>query len=174
MVGPFIPFEDGLTPGEERTLFEVGGSHFAVLICFEDMFPRLVADFARGEQKLDFIVNITNEGWFKDGSELDLHLAGAVFRAIECRAGFVRAANTGISAFVSPTGRITSTLTVDGRDREVAGVLHGRSLSTDTRSPYLAVGESFAWLCVAGCGLSLAAAAWPGAKLLLLRRRAGD
>ncbi len=173
VVGPFIPYKDGLTPGESRTLFDIDGSRFAVLICFEDMFPRLVAEFARGESKPDFIVNITNEGWFKDGAEVDLHLAVAVFRAIECRAGFVRSANTGISAFVSPTGRIVSTLTVGGRDREVAGVLRGHAMSTDARSPYLTVGESFGWLCVAACGLSLAAAAWPGAKLLLLRRRAG-
>ena len=171
IVGPFIPFKDGLTPGTSRTVFGIDGSRFAVMICFEDMFPRLVAGFARGGRQPDFIVNITNEGWFKDGAELDQHLAVAVFRAVECRAGFVRSANTGISAFISPTGRIVSTLTVGGRDREVAGVLRGRAVSTDTRSPYLALGESLGWLCVAVCGLCLSVAAWPGVKLLVCRGR---
>jgi apolipoprotein N-acyltransferase len=162
IVGPFIPFEDGLTPGTSRTVFTIDGWRFATVICFEDMFPRLTASFERGDTKLDFIVNITNEGWFKDGAELDHHLAIAVFRAVECRAGFARAANTGISAFISPTGRVLSALTVDGRDREVAGVLRGRATSTDTRSPYLVVGELFAWLCVAACSLCMLAAALPG------------
>jgi len=155
-VGPLIPYEEGLTPGAERTLFEIDGWHFAPTICFEDLFPREVADFARGETKVDFIVNVTNEGWFKDGAELDQHIAIAAFRAIECRAGFVRAANTGISAFISPTGRVLSTLSDQhGRDREIAGVLIERVTGTDVRSPYLFVGESFGGACVAGCILSM-------------------
>ena len=170
IVGPFIPFEDGLTPGASRTVFTIDGWRFATVICFEDLFPRLTAGFARDGPKLDFIVNITNEGWFKDGAELDHHLAIAAFRAVECRAGFARAANTGISAFISPTGRILSALTVDGRDREVAGVLRGRATSTDTRSPYLVVGELFAWLCVAACSLCMLAAAAPGVVRRCLSR----
>ncbi|MFH1730997.1 MAG: apolipoprotein N-acyltransferase [Planctomycetota bacterium] len=161
IVGPLIPFEQGLTPGAGQPLFEIDGWRFAPTICFEDQFPRLTADFGRGGQKMDFIVNVTNEGWFKDGTELDEHLAIAVFRAVECRAGFVRAANTGISAFISPTGRILSRLIVDGRDREVGGVLRGHATTTDLRSPYLALGELFGWLCVAvwalcSAGLALA------------------
>ena len=153
LVGPLIPFEEGMTAGTERTLFEIDGWRFAPTICFEDMFPRLTADFGRGKEKMDFIVNVTNEGWFKDGTELDQHLAVAVFRAVECRAGFVRAANTGISAFISPTGRILSRLIIDGRDREVAGVLEGHATTADLRSPYLELGELFGWSCVGAWAL---------------------
>jgi len=137
IVAPLIPYEHGVTPGAGPKLFECKGWRFAPTICYEDAFPGLVADFARGPEKMDFIVNVTNEGWFKDGIELDQHLAIAVFRAIECRAGFIRAANTGISAFINPTGQILSKLEVDGRDREVSGVLHGFATATDVRSPYL-------------------------------------
>ena len=150
VIAPLIPYEGGLAPGKHRVLFTVQGWRFAPTICYEDAFPDLVAGFARGKQKMDFIVNLTNEGWFRDGTELDQHLAIGVFRAIECRAGFVRAANTGISAFISPTGRIISILVREGRDREVAGVLHGLAMTADGSSPYLAVGELFAKLCVIG------------------------
>lgn len=152
LVGPMIPYEIGLTAGKTKSMFEIKGWRFAPTICFEDSFADLVADFARGKDEMDFILNVTNEGWFKDGAELDLHLAIAVFRAVECRAGFVRAANTGISAFVSPTGRILSTLVVDGKDREVAGVLHGVATTTETRSPYLRAGEWFGRTCAAAAG----------------------
>jgi len=152
VVGPMIPYKDGLKRGREPVLFEVKGWRFAPTICFEDSFAALVADFGRGKDEMDFIVNVTNEGWFKDGAELDLHLAIAVFRAVECRAGFVRSANTGISAFISPTGRVLSTLVVDGKDREVAGVLHGVATTTETPSPYLRAGEWFGRTCAAAAG----------------------
>jgi len=149
LVGPFVPYKEGLRAGTERKLFEVDGWRFAPTICFEDAFPELVADFARGGERMDFIVNVTNEGWFKDGGELDQHLAIGVFRAVECRAGLIRAANTGISAFVSPTGRVLARLTVDGSDRQVSGVLQGYALTAEGRSPYLSVGELFGRLCFA-------------------------
>ncbi len=170
VVSPFIPYKDGLEPGSRYRLFELNGWHFAPTICFEDAFPRLVADFARGEQKMDFVVNVTNEGWFKDGAELDQHLAIAVFRAVECRAGFVRAANTGISAFISPTGRSLSTLTVDGRDREVRGILHGYATTTDEGSPYLTAGELFGELCVAGWVLLTGCLALRGMRAWVRRK----
>ncbi len=152
IVGSMVPYQEDLHPGDRHVLFHIKGWRFAPTICFEDGFPDLVADFGRGEEKMDFIVNVTNEGWFRDGTELDQHLAIAVFRAVECRAGFVRAANTGISTFISPTGRIVSKLIVDSKaagptDREVAGVLHGVAMTTDTRSPYMTVGELFGTLC---------------------------
>jgi len=142
IVAPAIPYERGLDAGDRRVLFEVDGWRLAPTVCFEDGFPSLVASFAR-DGRVDVIVNVTNEGWFRDGTELDQHLAIAVFRAVECRAGFVRAANTGISAIISPAGQITSKLVVDGSDREVAGVLRGHVPVTTARSPYLVVGE---WL----------------------------
>ncbi|MFW6159176.1 MAG: apolipoprotein N-acyltransferase, partial [Planctomycetota bacterium] len=144
-IGPLVPYD--LSPGDEGRLFEIDGWTFAPTICFEDAFPGLVADFAREPGGADFIVNLTNEGWFKDGSELDQHLAIAVFRAVECRAGFIRAANTGISAFIEPTGRIRKRLVVDGRDREVAGVLHGVATTSREESAYLVAGEWFGTVC---------------------------
>lgn len=159
LVNRVVPGMRDLEAGSEHTLFEVGGWRFAPTICFEDAFPALVADFGRGSERMDFIVNVTNEGWFKDGAELDEHLAIGVFRAVECRVGLVRAANTGISAFIAPSGRVVSKLVVEERDREVCGVLHGVATTSTAKSPYLRVGEMFGKLCLLGWILSMLLAA---------------
>jgi apolipoprotein N-acyltransferase len=52
------------------------------------------------------IVNLTNDGWFWGSSELDMHLTGAVFRAVELRTPLVIAANTGFSAAIDGSGRL--------------------------------------------------------------------
>lgn len=155
LVHRVVPGMQDLEAGLEQTLFQVAGWRFAPTICFEDAFPELVADFGRGRERMDFIVNVTNEGWFKDGAELDEHLAIGVFRAVECRVGLVRAANTGISAFIAPTGRVISKLVVNGRDREVRGVLHGVATTAKHDSPYLCVGETFGKVCFVVWTLSI-------------------
>ena len=52
------------------------------------------------------LVNLTNDGWFWGSSELDMHLACGVFRAVECRKPLLIAANTGFSAWIDGDGRI--------------------------------------------------------------------
>ena len=53
----------------------------------------------------DFIVNITNDAWFKRSAGTYQHAVMTKFRAIETRKQIYRAANTGYSLIVSPTGR---------------------------------------------------------------------
>jgi apolipoprotein N-acyltransferase len=91
--------------GEAYTVMAVPQGRFGVLICFEVIFPDLVRHFARhGAQ---FLVNITNDAWFGYSPASYQHLSMVVFRAIETRLPIVRAANTGISAVIEPTGRLT-------------------------------------------------------------------
>ena len=54
------------------------------------------------------LVNLTNDGWFWGSSELDMHLACGVFRAVECRKPLLIAANTGFSAWIDGDGRIAA------------------------------------------------------------------
>jgi apolipoprotein N-acyltransferase len=51
-------------------------------------------------------VNITNDAWFHDSSELDQHLAVMVFRAVENRNHYYTCCYSGISSFVAPDGEI--------------------------------------------------------------------
>ncbi len=118
----FMPYDPGFTPGRSPQLFELDGSAFGVSICYEDTLPRVVRAIAGG--RADIFINITNDGWFRGSPELEQHFAFCVFRAVENRVPVVRAANTGISGFVEPTGRIESILRDDaGRVKEVAGSL---------------------------------------------------
>jgi apolipoprotein N-acyltransferase len=109
-LSPLFPFFSSLvgigniTPGEEVVIFQLPRGKFGVLICFEVIFPELCREFVRNGA--DFMVTITNDAWFGKTSAPYQHLAQATFRSIENRMWLVRAANTGISAFVDPWGRI--------------------------------------------------------------------
>jgi len=98
----FMPegYEAAVSAGRERVLFRVKDTVFATPICYEDTKPSLLRRFrSDGAQ---FMVNLTNDGWFGDTAELDQHMANSVFRTVENRVGLVRAANTGISAGAIP------------------------------------------------------------------------
>ncbi|HYH97304.1 apolipoprotein N-acyltransferase, partial [Hyalangium sp.] len=76
----------------------------APLICYEAIFPGYVAEAVRKGAEL--IVTISNDSWFGRSAGPRLHLTLAAFRSIEMRLPQVRATNSGISAFISPTGEI--------------------------------------------------------------------
>jgi apolipoprotein N-acyltransferase len=75
-------------------------------ICFEDTVPRLTRRFLKDGPQV--IVNVTNDGWFKESPAAAQHFANAKFRAIELRRPMLRAANTGVTASVDTTGRATT------------------------------------------------------------------
>jgi apolipoprotein N-acyltransferase len=71
-------------------------------VCFEDTVPRLTRKFVRNTPQI--IVNLTNDGWFKESPAAAQHFANARFRAIELRRPMLRCANTGISAAIDTIG----------------------------------------------------------------------
>jgi apolipoprotein N-acyltransferase len=102
---------------------------------------------------VDFIVNISNDGWFAGTWELDQHLNLCVFRAVENRVPVVRSVNTGISAMIQSTGRITRVVEEDGVRRSVSGSIVGQVVLDDRLAPYTVYGDAFAY----GCLLATAA-----------------
>ncbi len=75
-----------------------------VLICFEILFPSIASKFVKNGA--DILTTITNDAWFGYSSAAMQHFSIAVFRAIENHRTMARAANTGISGFIDPTGKI--------------------------------------------------------------------
>jgi len=119
-------YRPGQTPGERDVLWQVSpaGPRFAVNICFEIVFPD---DFVRArEAGADFVVNISNDGWYDDSGERELVHAQTRFRAVENRRSVVRLSNTGISAVIGPLGEEVAVVEKDGRRLSVPGVLVGR------------------------------------------------
>lgn len=78
----------------------------APLICYEALFPEFVIESAQKGSQL--ILNITNDSWFGNWGEPQLHLALTAFRSIETRLPMLRVTNTGISALILPDGEITN------------------------------------------------------------------
>lgn len=77
-----------------------------VLICYEGILPHAARIYKN--KSADLLVNITNDAWFGPTSAPYQHFSMALFRAVETRLYMIRAANTGISGIVDPTGRIVS------------------------------------------------------------------
>ena len=95
----FTIFENHIRPGRAP-------ERFAVLICFEDLFPELSREFVI--KGAGFLVNITNDAWYKKTNAAHQHFQACVFRAVENRVFLARSANTGVSGFISPYGKIIS------------------------------------------------------------------
>jgi apolipoprotein N-acyltransferase len=195
---PFLawltPYEGdfGIQAGEKLTRFKLGKHHFGVLLCYEDTDPfmaRRYLESSKDEPAVDFLVNMSNDGWFDGSSEHEEHLAVSRFRAIECRRSMVRAVNMGVSAVIDGNGRVLKPTLVPGTAppvwlvsedklripdlpqsqwhefKQKAGILKA-TVPIDSRfSFYAATGD---WLPI-GCWLALLVGT---GRAIVLRRRA--
>ncbi|MEZ4524805.1 MAG: apolipoprotein N-acyltransferase [Desulfobacterales bacterium] len=127
--------------GKQGDILSADRFRLGVLICYEIIFPELSAAAVRNGA--DLLANITNDAWYGNSSAPYQHFSMSVFRAVENRRSLVRAANTGISGFVSPTGRILRT-TALFRDAVVTERLSVINLKTF----YTCHGDLFAILCL--------------------------
>jgi apolipoprotein N-acyltransferase len=180
----WLPFMKYLTP--------VGGSFAAgvrarpfpmpdlrvttsVLICFEDTFPHVArADI---QPDTDFLLNLTNNGWFGESAAQWQHAANAVFRAVENRIPLVRCANNGLTCWVDAYGGMHDVYFPGSTDVYAAGYKTADVPLLPTgelRSPtfYTRRGDWFGWGCVSVVGLRLAwfaARSWRGRARTPLR-----
>jgi apolipoprotein N-acyltransferase len=135
-VGDFRPGKAGKTiPWEKGAL--------GVQICYEIIFPGLSRAMVKNDAVL--LINITNDAWFGKTSGPYQHFSITVFRAVENRRALARAANTGISGFIDPAGRIlTSTPLL-----QEAAVTRTLPLIR-SKTFYTRFGDLFALACLAG------------------------
>jgi len=99
-----VPAAGDFSPGKGPKLLSPKDFLIGPLICFEAIFPELARKLAR--QGAELLVNVTNDAWFGRTSAPYQHLSMAVLRCVETRLPMARAANTGVSAFIQPNGRI--------------------------------------------------------------------
>jgi apolipoprotein N-acyltransferase len=140
-----------LEPGARPLVFPGPPAPFGVVICYEGIFPELVREFVKDGAR--FMVNMTNDAWFGMTSGPPQHLAMYPFRAVEHRLAVVRAANTGISAFIAPSGRIARSLPLFER-----GTLVDLIALHPTTTLYTRFGDWLVWLSAAITTAGLAGA----------------
>jgi len=163
--GEFIPYDEIIPwpkfivpegkksfelPGEDHTIFELNGAKFGVIICWESHFPGLFRAFVK--KGANFMLNITNEGWFGEAG-LYQKMVTSVFRAVENRVSIARAANTGVSCFIDPYGRITGRVQNNGKDILVEGYLTQNIPLSHERTFYTSYGDVFVYLSIIMMGL---------------------
>ena len=140
-----------LEPGSRAFVFPGPPAPFGVVICYEGIFPDLFREFVNNGARV--MVNMTNDGWFGRTSGPGQHLAMYPFRAVEHRIAIVRAANTGISAFVAPTGQVVRHLGLYSR-----GVISDRIPLRQGRTLFTRLGDWMAWTSLALAAVSVGVA----------------
>ena len=120
--GEFLPFENLLTSfglkkitqgyqsfssDNERKVINFSNFSFLPLICYEIIYS---GNLKKDKKDFDFIINISEDGWFGDSIGPHQHFSHSIFRSIEEGKNLLRSANNGISAHIDATGRVISKL----------------------------------------------------------------
>jgi apolipoprotein N-acyltransferase len=168
----FAPYDYdySITPGKQFTRFPLNRYHFGVIICYEDTDPTLARQYVRSAEAgpvADFLINISNDGWFDGTSQHEQHMAICRFRAIECRRAVARAVNMGVSAVVDSNGQVIALPGPTwGKSKKVESVLTA-SIPIDHRgSLYAQWGDWLPWTCWLAIGAGfLGTFFWPSQSL---------
>jgi apolipoprotein N-acyltransferase len=150
-VKPIVEAVSDFAPGTEATLLPVGTHHASTAICYEVIFASLMRQFVVNGSEL--LTTITNDAWYGTSSAPYQHWDQAAMRAIEGGRYVARAANTGISGFVDPYGRVLQKTTLFTPATLVADLRFIRE-----RTIYSRVGDLVAWLSLAATVAALLAA----------------
>jgi len=116
--GEFLPFENlfkkagikkithgynSFSPDIKRDLLKISDLKFLPLICYEIIYS---GRLNKQKVNFDFILNISEDGWFGKKIGPEQHFSHSVFRAIEEGKNIIRSSNNGISAFINPKGEV--------------------------------------------------------------------
>lgn len=145
-MGRIIVGMEDMLPGKGFHPLPLDEEKVGTLICYEAIFPEIAAEYRRLGVRL--FVNITNDAWFGRTAAPYQHLSMVKLRAVENRAYIVRAANTGISAVIAPTGEVVARTGLFERT-----VLKGKIKWTDGMTFYSRFGDVFAYGCFAATAI---------------------
>ena len=120
--GEFLPFENffkkiglkkitrgyqSFSAGNNRELFIIDSFNFIPLICYEIIYSGIFSSLL---EKTNFIINISEDGWFGNSVGPVQHFSHSIFRAIEEGKNIIRSANNGISAYIDANGLVLNKL----------------------------------------------------------------
>lgn len=131
-----LKYFGGYGRGADQPPYQLPFGKFGVLICYESIYPQLSREYRKGGA--DILVNITNDAWFGRSIAPYQHESHLVLRAIENRVGIIRSANTGISEYVDPLGRVHGATPLFTREART-----WVAQTTDLQTPYVLAGD---WL----------------------------
>ncbi len=158
---PSMP-SGGLEPGRLPVHFQMTRprARIAPLICFEDVFPHVARESV--DEETDFLLNLTNNGWFGTSAAQWQHAADALFRAVENGVPLVRCTNNGLTCWMDAQGRMHEVYFPGSADIYQAGfkIVHvplRTAWEKSHRTIYNHYGDLFGWIC---SGIVLASVAW--------------
>ncbi|MBH43960.1 MAG: apolipoprotein N-acyltransferase [Gammaproteobacteria bacterium] len=128
-----VPMSDISEGNRNQSFIKFKNYNIYPLICYEIAYPDLIYT---NKDEYGLILNLSNDGWFGDSFAPHQHLQIAQIRAIETQSYILRAANTGISAVINPTGKINNFIPLNEE-----GVLTGNIFTTKFLTPYMVFGD---------------------------------
>jgi apolipoprotein N-acyltransferase len=143
---------DGFTPGREMVVLPTKAGPISTAICYEIVYPGAVRSAVLAGSQL--LTTITNDAWYGHSSAPYQHFVQASMRSIEEGRYLARSANTGISGFVDPYGRVLQQSRIFERT-----VMMGEVRMLDARTVYGRIGDLCAYLCALLTAVALLTAA---------------
>lgn len=147
VIGKIIPpladvnaYSQDISAGDAVNIIDTEYGRMGCLVCFDSVYERAARESVRGGAQI--LMLATNDSWFSDSVALDMHNNQARLRAIETRRSVVRAANTGISSVITPSGEVVDSIGALKRGFIVEDAEMRSELTLYTR-----IGDLFVLLC---------------------------
>ena len=120
--GEFLPFENlfsiigmkkiitgyqSFTADNNRKVFSISNIKYLPLICYEIIYT---GRLNKNNDDFNFIINISEDGWFGNSIGLEQHFSHSIFRAIEEGKNLIRSANNGTTAYINPVGQVVEAI----------------------------------------------------------------
>jgi len=129
------------TAGSKLVLHSVEKYKFGSPICYEIIFPDLVRRFVK--EGAQFLVTVSNDGWFGRSDAPYQHFSIASMRAVENRRFLLRATSTGISGIVDPFGRVLKKIDIGKTEFSIEDIF-----PIEEKTFYSNYGDIFAQSCL--------------------------
>lgn len=151
-----IPMSNFIPGPKEQSLLQAGDLKLAPLMCYEIAFPELVRETVKDA---DFLITLSEDGWFGDSWGPHQHLEIARMRALEMGRPLLRATTCGISAIIDANGQL-----VARSPQFQALVLQGSAKGRQGETPWQQIGL---WPWLIFCLIGFLAQPWLFRPLLL-------